>query len=83
MNIQVSPENEQFIHRAVESGAFSDPCQVLDEALGLLRKREALRRDVDAGVAQLDRDEGIDGEVVFERLRQRANREAGRGSSNE
>lgn len=77
MNIQISPENEQFIHRAVESGAFSDSRQVLDEALGLLRIREALRRDVDAGVDQLDRGEGIDGDTVFGRLRERTNHPTG------
>ncbi|MEK6644914.1 MAG: type II toxin-antitoxin system ParD family antitoxin [Planctomycetota bacterium] len=72
MNIHISPENEQFIQSAIDSGAFTDPRQVLDEALSLLKKREALRHDVEAGLAQLDRGEGRDAEKVFTRLLERA-----------
>jgi len=33
-----------------------------------LQAREKLRRDVEAGIAQLDREEGLDEDGVFEEL---------------
>ncbi len=33
-----------------------------------MRTREKLRRDVEAGIAQLDRGEGLDEDKVFEEL---------------
>jgi len=71
MTIHVSPENEHFIEDAVKSGAYADTGQVLDEALNLLRQREDLRRDVNAGIDQLDKGETIPAAEVFHRLRQR------------
>ena len=37
----------------------------------LLQAREQLRRDLDAGIAQLDRGEGLDEDEVFEVLDRR------------
>lgn len=70
MNIPISPENEHFIQDAVKSGAYTDTGQILEEALNLLRKREALRRDVNAGIDQLDQGKTVPAEEVFQRLRQ-------------
>lgn len=68
MSSNVSPENEQFIQQIIQSGVYQDRGAVLDDALDLLKRREQLRRKVDAGIEQLDRGEGIAGEQVFARL---------------
>lgn len=71
MDVSLSPENEHFVRDALESGAYTDSAQVLDEALDLLRRKQALRRDVDAGIAQLDNGEVVPSDQMFDRLRRR------------
>ena len=72
MSDDISPENVQFIQTVTDRGQDRDRGQVLDEALELLKKRDQLRRDVNAGIEQLERGGGIDGDEVFERLRLKA-----------
>ena len=67
MNIQIPPDLNSFVEELVAGGKYGSPDQVFVEGLRLLQVREQLRRDVDLGIAQLDRGEGIEGEVVFER----------------
>lgn len=69
-----SPEFEKFIAAAVEDGRYSDRGRVLDEALDLLRRRDALRADVRAGLAELDAGRSVDGDEVFARLLEQAHR---------
>jgi Arc/MetJ-type ribon-helix-helix transcriptional regulator len=57
MSIQISRENEQIIHDAVSAGDYHSPDEVLTDALGLLRRKQQLVRDVKAGVDQLNRGE--------------------------
>ena len=40
MPIEVSSQSAQFIDAAVASGAFQDPAEVVDRAIGLLRERQ-------------------------------------------
>ncbi len=54
MSASISPKNEQFLDQVVASGLFADRAEALDEAVRLLRRREELRREIDAGVDQLD-----------------------------
>lgn len=54
MDIAIPSDLEQFVASAVRDGAYENPSAVVTEALRLLEKRERLRRDVAAGVAQLD-----------------------------
>ena len=72
MSADVSPENERYIQTAIQNGQYRDRGQALDEALELLKQRDRLRREVNAGIEQLERGEGIPGEDVFERLRAKA-----------
>lgn len=72
MNVAIPAEYEGFVQSVVTSGTFHDPTEVVGEALRLLKKREELRRDVNAGIEQLEQGQGIDGEVVFERLAKKA-----------
>jgi Arc/MetJ-type ribon-helix-helix transcriptional regulator len=59
MSSGVSPENEQFLARAVSAGVYRDLDVALDAAVNLLRRREKLIEDVNHGIEQIDR-----GEVV-------------------
>lgn len=57
MSVQITPELEAIVSEIFSEGEFRDEEEVLREALNLLRKRQQLIRDVNAGVAQLDGDE--------------------------
>ncbi|AFY55646.1 Uncharacterized protein family (UPF0156) [Rivularia sp. PCC 7116] len=79
MNIQLKPEDEQFIRAQIARGTYENPEQVISKALKLLEEWdkdyqkwvEETRQKVEVAVEQLDRGEGIDGEVVVERLREK------------
>lgn len=58
-NLSLSPENEQFLERAVSVGMYHDRSEALDKAVELLRQREQLIRDVNVGIEQLERGEGM------------------------
>lgn len=55
MNVPLNPEQERIIREKIESGHYRSPDEVIDAALLLLderdRKLEALRRDVQEGLA--------------------------------
>lgn len=72
MHLEISPENEEYIRQMVANGEYRTQGQVLDEALELLKRRDLLRREVNAGVEQLERGEGLPGEQVFQRLQDKA-----------
>ena len=57
MDVPIPAELEQFVQSVLKSGTYSNPAEVVGEALQLLKKREQFRRDVAAGVEQLDRGE--------------------------
>jgi Arc/MetJ-type ribon-helix-helix transcriptional regulator len=59
MSSNLSPDNEQFLQRAVSVGMYHDRDEALDRAVELLRRREQLIRDVNKGIEQLDRGEGV------------------------
>lgn len=66
MNVSLTPELEKMVGEKVKSGLYNSASEVVREALRLLREQdelrsarlEELRRDVAAGVAQLERGEG-------------------------
>ncbi len=55
----LSSENEQFIEQAISVGMYQNRDEALDRAVELLRRRQQLIRDVDEGIAQLQRGEGV------------------------
>lgn len=65
---------QQFVEDIVASGKFRSPDEVLAEGLRILRERErkldSLRADLQIGLDQLDRSEGIvvDGEESHRQL---------------
>ncbi|MFZ4558463.1 MAG: type II toxin-antitoxin system ParD family antitoxin [Pseudanabaena sp.] len=78
MPITLQPEQEQFIQTQLASGRYTNATEVIAEALQLLEKRnhydrwvEELRNKIDIAAAELDRGEGIDGEIAINQLRAR------------
>lgn len=84
MNITLKPDHNKFIEAQVESGKYSSVDEVIAAALELLADRsehpqsdryqewvDETRPKVAAGLAQLERGEGIDGEIVIARLREK------------
>lgn len=77
MDVSFKPELERFIHSQVESGKYPSAADVILAGIQLPEERERiyqgrfeeLRREVLIGVEQLDRGEVVDGEVVFQQLR--------------
>ena len=65
MQVTLTQELEELIHERVASGLYGSPAEVLSEALHLIAdrdnaleaQRERLRRDVKAGLDELDRGE--------------------------
>ena len=79
MSIALGLEQEQFIHKKLETGKYRSADEVIFEAFRLLEERDShyeqwlqdARQKVQAGLEQLDRGEGIDGEVVMARFREK------------
>lgn len=57
MNVPIPAEFQEFVQSIIRTGNYQSEAEVVGEALRLLRKREELRCEVDAGVEQLDRGE--------------------------
>ncbi|MEG4011440.1 MULTISPECIES: ribbon-helix-helix domain-containing protein [unclassified Microcoleus] len=79
MSISLKPEHEQFIQSQVASGKFANREEVIDTAFRLLEKLQGeyeqwikeTREKIDIGIAELDRGEGLDGEAVVARMREK------------
>ena len=59
MRSDLSPENEQFLEHAIAVGLYHDRGEAIDRAVQLLRQQEQLVRDVNEGIEQLERGDGI------------------------
>ncbi len=74
MEIVLTPEQQDFVRRAVESGRFKRAEDAVQEALGLWIERERRRAEilaaVDAAQASIDRGEGI--EITQQSMRELA-----------
>jgi len=76
MNVSLTPELERWVSARVEGGRYKSASEVVREGLRLLQQREeehearlqALRRDIQIGLDELDRGEGVDGEDAFDRV---------------
>ncbi len=58
MSSEISRQNEQYIQEAIARGAFRSRAEALDAAVELLKQRDQLIGDVNAGIEQLERGEG-------------------------
>ena len=70
MATDISPENEQFVQYELEVGTYTGRAELLDEAVGLLKRRRELQRDIQAGI---DSGPGVPAAELFSQLRQKAN----------
>ncbi len=78
VNISITPELDRFLQSRVESGRYQTTSEVVREALRLLERREQerdealsqLKEKLERGAGQADRGELIDGDEVFDELRE-------------
>ena len=79
MNIALKPEQEQFIKSQIDRGRFKSADDAVLQAFKLLEEKyqdyeswiEDTRQKVDVAVAELDRGEGVDLDLVVDRLQQK------------
>ena len=73
MDVSLTPELEKRIAEKVATGLYGSPSEVVRESLRLLfsaqdlrgQRLEQLRADIQVGLDELDRDEGIPGDRAF------------------
>ena len=79
MVIDLKPEQQRVIDQAVQSGAFRDPSEVVDQAFEIIREqldlgdwmldqREEVASHIEEGFAQAERGELTDADVALEAL---------------
>lgn len=82
MTIELRPEHQHVIDLAIQSGAFRDPDELLDQAFEIIREqlqhedwlvqqREAVAARIATGFAQAERGELMDGDEAIKMMRQR------------
>jgi antitoxin ParD1/3/4 len=78
MQITLNPEQEAFIQTQLANGRYQSVEDLFSQALILLQQQQEYeqwlgetRQKVEAGIAALDRGEGLDGDVVIAQLRDR------------
>ncbi len=80
MNVTLSGKVEQFVLEEVTRGHYESAQEVVREGLRLLHERSLveaqqrvrLNEQIEKGLAQLDRGEGIPGDQVFRALREKS-----------
>ena len=78
VNISITPELDTFLQSRVESGRYQTTSEVVREALRLLERREQerdealfhLKERLERSAGQAERGELIDGDEVFDELRE-------------
>jgi antitoxin ParD1/3/4 len=79
LNVSLTPDLSRFVENRLRSGKYQTASEVVREALRLLEDRdqapvagvEELKREIEIGLAQLRRGEGVDGEAFFRRVARR------------
>lgn len=72
MNVQLSPDAVQFVDGLVASGKFESAEAAVAAGVQLLKSQQHLAAEIQKGIDELDAGQGIDGEIVFKQLRERA-----------
>jgi antitoxin ParD1/3/4 len=78
VNVSLTPELDAFLQSRVKSGRYQTTSEVVREALRLLERQERerdeafqqLKGKLEAGAAQAERGELLDGDEVFDELRE-------------
>jgi len=71
MGLEITPDVEEMVKSILRSGQYDSESAVLREALSLLRRRDELRGDIQAGIAELGRGERISGDEVFREIEEK------------
>ncbi len=79
MKVELNPELEQMIEQDVQRGNYRSVDEYLDRAVRILHQEEELLaldgkivdEEIDLGIAQLDRGEGVPDEIARKRLQDR------------
>ena len=66
------PDAMQFVEGLVASGQFESAEAAVAAGVQLLKSQQQLRAEIQKGIDELDAGQGIDGEIVFAELRERA-----------
>lgn len=77
MTIQLKPEQKKFIEAQVASGKYNSPEEVMDKMFLVFERLQSeyeewlteTRAKIEEGIESLDRGEGMNGETVIARLR--------------
>lgn len=72
MTLEITPEIEEMVQTIFRAGQYESESQVLYEALGLLKKRDRLRSDINQGLAELERGDCLEGDEVLAELEAKA-----------
>jgi antitoxin ParD1/3/4 len=78
VNISLTPELDAFLQARVNSGRYQTTSEVVREALRLLERQEQerdqafqqMKARLERGAAEAERGELLDGDAVFEELRE-------------
>ena len=78
VNVSLTPELDAFLQNRVKSGRYQTTSEVVREALRLLERQERereealyqLKANLEKGAAQAERGELLDGDEVFDELRE-------------
>jgi antitoxin ParD1/3/4 len=78
VNVSITPELDAFLQARVKSGRYQTTSEVVREALRLLERHEQerdqafqqLKAKLDQAAAEAERGELLDGDEVFEELRE-------------
>lgn len=76
MNINLKPNQEQFIQEQLKMGKFKDAEQIIDAAFKLLETFdedywqwvEETRQKIDIAITELDNGEGLEGQTVINNI---------------
>ena len=82
MTISLKPEQQRVVDLAIQSGAYQNPGEVIDQALAIIReqleledwmleRREVVAAQIESGFAQAERGELMDGDAAVELFRRR------------
>jgi antitoxin ParD1/3/4 len=82
MKVELNPELEQMIEQDVQRGNYRSVNEYLDRAVRILHQEEELLaldhevvdEEIASGIGQLDRREGVSGELARKRMQERKNR---------
>ena len=76
MKIELPADAVRFVEGLVASGQYKSADDAVADGVRLLMSRQHLRAEIQKGIEELDAGLGIDGDVVFAELRERAKNRA-------